>query len=175
MSFCTSNTSSTRTLYAVLVGDFFHNFADGVFIGAAFMSCDPAFGWSVAVSTILHEISQELADFFILTGVCGLSPTVALILNFVSGLSVVAGALIIAFVEISNPALGYILAIGGGIYIQVGGTEMLPRAFGFVGTLGRKVECACLLLFCVGAVVIGLALIGHNHCATGGSHDGHNH
>lgn len=85
-----------RTLGRVIIGDFFHNFTDGTFIAAAFMSCSTSFGWAVAVSSIIHEVSlkcfplrlyyernsnasetqlaQEIADFFLLTTICGYSP-----------------------------------------------------------------------------------------------------
>lgn len=43
-----------------------HNFADGVTIGAAFLSCSTAIGWTVTASAILHEIPHELADFMAL-------------------------------------------------------------------------------------------------------------
>eukprot|EP00438_Fugacium_kawagutii_P019873 Skav226846 [mRNA] locus=scaffold455:42478:42786:+ [translate_table: standard] len=60
--------TTARLLGAVVIGDFFHNLCDGFFIGAAFKGCGNAFGWSVVLGTILHELPQEVADFVILTG-----------------------------------------------------------------------------------------------------------
>ena len=50
----------------IIIGDFVHNFADGVTIGAAFLGCNSTVGWTVAASTVIHEVPQELADFMAL-------------------------------------------------------------------------------------------------------------
>lgn len=168
----------TSAIVSVLLGDGFHNFADGCFIGAAFMSCDSAFGWSVALSTIIHEFAQEIADFFVLTGIGGLKPLTALCCNFTSGFSVMFGVLIVIHSGISDILLGYILAFGGGIYIQIGATECMPRAF--ENLRDTKLTFKCLMMFIVGAVAIGLVLLDHKHCEIEGAeaaegHEGHGH
>lgn len=43
-----------------------HNFADGVTVGAAFLGCSTAIGWTVTASAVLHEVPHELADFMAL-------------------------------------------------------------------------------------------------------------
>ena len=50
----------------LIIGDFVHNFADGIIIGAAFLGCSPTIGWTVTASTVLHEIPHEIADFMAL-------------------------------------------------------------------------------------------------------------
>jgi len=167
------NSTAMRITFGVLVGDFFHNFADGCFIGVAFMNCDSTFGWTVAVSSILHEIAQEIADFFTLTALAGLTPLKALSLNFLSGFSVMIGAIVVITSGMSDNTLGYILAIGGGIYVQIGATECLPRAFDLA--LSPTDKTKSMIMFAVGAILIGLVLLDHEHCEVGGSHEGHNH
>jgi len=56
-----------RVVSGVLVGDALHNLCDGVFIGAAFLSCGNSFGWAVAGASIAHEVAQEISDFIVLT------------------------------------------------------------------------------------------------------------
>merc|ERR1712117_360651 len=71
--------TQSRVVGAVLIGDFFHNLCDGFFIAAAFKGCGGAFAWGVVLSTVLHELPQELADYAILTGSdVGFSPMKAL-------------------------------------------------------------------------------------------------
>ena len=50
----------------IIIGDFVHNFADGVAIGAAFLGCSSTVGWIVTGSIVIHEVPQELADFLAL-------------------------------------------------------------------------------------------------------------
>jgi zinc transporter ZupT len=51
--FCQCRPSEwTGAAWTVLVGDFFHNVADGIAIGVAFRTCDPLFGWVVAIGAI---------------------------------------------------------------------------------------------------------------------------
>jgi zinc and cadmium transporter len=50
---------------AILVGDGFHNFTDGLLIAAAFLA-DPALGWATTFAIIAHEVPQEAGDFAIL-------------------------------------------------------------------------------------------------------------
>ena len=51
--FCQCRMSEwTSAAWTVLFGDLFHNVADGIAIGVAFRSCDPAFGWVVAIGAI---------------------------------------------------------------------------------------------------------------------------
>lgn len=52
--------------WTVIVGDLVHNFADGITIGAAFLSCSSTVGWTVTASAVLHELPHELADFMAL-------------------------------------------------------------------------------------------------------------
>ena len=101
-----------RLVGGVLLGDFFHNLCDGFFMGAAFRTCGVDFGWKVAIGTILHEIPQELADYVVLTGDAKVRPLIALVLNFLSGLSVLLGAILILSLDIGDEVTGLILCFG---------------------------------------------------------------
>merc|ERR1719316_1615285 len=103
-----------RLFMGVNLGDFFHNLCDGFFLAAAFEGCGSTFGWRVATGTILHEIPQEFADYVILTGPrMSLSPLKALMCNFISGLGVVVGAIIVLIIpDLENEAIGLLLAFG---------------------------------------------------------------
>jgi len=165
-----------RVVAGVLIGDFFHNLCDGFFIGAAFKGCGNSFGWTVALSTVLHELPQELADYAILTGPgVDLKPALALLSNFLSGISVVLGGIIILATNVEDGWIGLLLAFGGGTYLHISATECMPKIYD--ADLSSRIRVACIFAFMVGAVLIGLVLLDHEHCVSGDgdAHAGHNH
>ena len=151
----------------ILIGDSFHNLADGIFVGIGFLLCSRDVALSILFITLYHEIAQELADFFILTKHAGLSVKWALALNFLSGLSVMLGGIIVLAVnDITAHAVGIILAVAAGVYIYIGATECIPRVERQLN--GSKDRILGIVMFAVGAIPIGLALLNHQHCD--GSH-----
>lgn len=161
-----------RLISSILLGDFAHNMCDGFFLGAAFSGCGNSFGWRVAVGTIAHEFAQELADYAVLTSPeAAMSPALALALNFLSGLGVILGVVIILASEVSEAGIGMLLAFGGGVYIHVAATDLMPKIY--EKTLSLSVRMSCLCAFFVGAIGIGLVLLDHEHCVPGGGEHGH--
>lgn len=155
-----------RLASSIIIGDFAHNFTDGIFVGTAFMLCDYDIAIGISLATIYHEIAQEIADFFMLTKHCNMSVPLALILNFIGGLSVMLGAIVVLAADINSLASGCILAVGGGVYINIAAVECLPRANAAQET--KKDLLVSFLSFVVGVVPIGLVLLDHEHC---GDHD----
>jgi zinc transporter ZupT len=147
---------------SVLIGDFFHNFTDGILVGTAFNLCDRQLAIAITLATVYHELAQEVADFFLLTKHCNIPPGMALLLNFIGGLSVLFGGLLILTVDTSSNTTGCILAIGAGVYIYVAVGECLPRAQQVQKNATDKV--ISLVSFVVGAIPIGLVLLNHGHC-----------
>ena len=165
-----------RVLCAILLGDFVHNLCDGLFIGIAFNMCGGSFGWTVTAATVYHEIAQELSDYLVLTDPKqgNLSPFVALLLNFISGLSVILGAVIVLAQTPDNKAIGMLLAYSGGVYVQIGAGECMGRVYAQANTICLRFFS--IVMFLVGATAIGLVLLNHEHCSVGGdAHAGHNH
>ena len=164
-----------RVFTGVIVGDFMHNFCDGIFIGSAFALCGDTMGWSVTAATVYHEIAQEISDFVVLTDPKqgALKPFTALGFNFVSGLSVLLGVIVILSAELSNLDTGMILAYGGGIYLQIAASECMPKIYNAATSV--QLRLIGFFAFFVGALAIGLVLLDHKHCEAGGGHEGHNH
>ena len=71
------------------------------------------------------------------------------------------GIIVLAF-EPSSQAKGIILAMGGGVYVYVAGSETIPRIERYLTS--RKDRALSLLFVILGAVPIGLVLIDHKHC-----------
>jgi len=116
--------ASSRAL--VLVGDGLHNFVDGVAIAAAFIA-SPALGVSAAAAVAAHEIPQEIADFGILIR-GGYSRRRALVLNFLSALTAVVGAL--AVFAIGSPVednIAWFIAATAGMFLYIAAAALLPE------------------------------------------------
>jgi zinc transporter ZupT len=147
---------------SILAGDFFHNFCDGIFIGTAFLLCARGIALTVTITTVFHELSQELADFFLLTGECRFPVWKALALNFISGLSVVLGVIVIFAANVSNATIAILLAMSSGVYLYIALTECAPRIKTYLTNHYRRL--VSFLCWVVGAVPIGLVLLNHRHC-----------
>mmetsp|Transcript_5429 Transcript_5429/g.12358 ORF Transcript_5429/g.12358 Transcript_5429/m.12358 type:complete len:619 (-) Transcript_5429:188-2044(-) len=151
-----------RLISSVIVGDAFCNFVDGLFVGAAFLSCSWATTLSILLVTLFHELPQELADFLLLTRYAGLSTSKACIVNFGSGLIVTLGGVVVLAGDTSDEIVGVILAMAGGCYINIAACETVPRIEQHVHSLADRV--AMVFSFIIGTVPIGLVLLKHEHC-----------
>ena len=130
----------------------------------------------ITLATIFHGIAQELSDFLVLTDPMqgGLKAGTALLLNALSGLSVLLGTILVFSLEtVNDPMVGMLLAFGGGVYVQIGAAECMPRVFALADTI--KLRACCLTAFAVGATAIGLVLLDHQHCSAGGGGHAHAH
>ena len=144
------------------LGEALHNFTDGIFIGAAYIGCGTPFGNSVVLATVLHEVPNQLAGYLVMVNQNGIDPIVALLFNFLFGLSCLFGALVVLVLDLGNLAIGCIFAVGGGIFLHVAISEMLSTAEHHAH--GARHVIYMLLAFVFGAVIIGLVLLMHEHC-----------
>ena len=147
---------------SIIIGDAFHNFADGLFIGAAFLSCSWATALSITAVSLFHELAGELADFILLTRYVGFTPTKACVLNFTSGLAVCLGGITVLATQPSDEVIGILLAIAGGVYINIAACESMPRID--ASSKERNDRALTLLSLIIGTVPIGLILLDHKHC-----------
>jgi zinc and cadmium transporter len=109
----------------VLLGDAVHNFIDGAIISAAVLSSVPL-GVNTAVAVAAHEIPQEVGDFAILLA-AGYSRGKAMLLNLVSGVSGLAGALLAySAVEVVPGVRPYVLAFSSASLIYIAMSDLIP-------------------------------------------------
>jgi zinc and cadmium transporter len=114
---------STATL--VIVGDAFHNFIDGAIIATAVMTSVPL-GINTAMAVAAHEIPQEVGDVAILLA-AGYSRKRALILNLVSGLSGIAGALLaFSAMSVVPNVRPYVLAFSSASLLYIAMSDLIP-------------------------------------------------
>ena len=154
--------------WEIIWGDFFHNFTDGIVIGAAFMSCDTSAGWTVTAGTVYHEIAQEVADFMVLTSEGRMTFAQAAFGNFVSALGILIGCIVTTESDPSSPVLGALMVYGAAFYVYIA----LAQLQWWTTDKQDLLRNAGIFLF--GCASIGLVLIAHEHCSPAGS-DGHDH
>lgn len=110
----------------ILVGDAFHNFADGVVIASAFL-VDTQLGLIATLAVMAHEIPQEVGNFMILLN-AGFTRQRAFGFNLISGLSAVVGGVVGYFVlDTMQGLLPYVLAIAAASFIYIALSDLLPE------------------------------------------------
>lgn len=142
----------------ILLGDGFHNFADGFMIGAAFLQ-SKELGIAVALAMIAHEVPQEMGDFAILLE-SGYSRLKAFVYNLMSSLPALGGATL-SYLGLSHyqEVIPYVLALSAASFIYIAAADLVPslhKKVGLKATLGQ------LALIAVGIAFIVLVAEGHS-------------
>ena len=119
------NEIKNSSVNLVIFGDTIHNFIDGVAIGASFM-ISPSLGLVMAFSTFLHEVPHEIGDFGILLK-AGWGKSKILLVNIISSLTTVLGALLVYFVTDNETINGVLMAISAGVFLYLGASDFLPK------------------------------------------------
>jgi zinc and cadmium transporter len=147
---------ATATL--VLIGDAFHNFIDGAIISAAVLSSVPL-GINTAVAVAAHEIPQEVGDFAILLA-AGYSRSRAMLLNVVSGISGIVGALLAyGAVQVVPGIRPYVLAFSSASLIYIAMSDLIPDLHrGQVDS--NAVRQVVLIVAGIGTIVLFERLLG---------------
>ena len=135
----------------MLVSDGIHNIGDGVVIVAAF-SASPMLGVVTTVSIVIHEMLQEISEFFVLRQ-AGLSVRQALLYNFAASSTILIGAigsyfLLDAFESLTVPLLG----LAAGSYLIVVFHDLLPHSLTSAHTRAHYAKHA--VLFIIGTVLM---------------------
>ncbi|MDD5634868.1 MAG: ZIP family metal transporter [Candidatus Omnitrophica bacterium] len=139
-----------------LIGDGVHNLIDGMIIGASFLVSVPL-GIATTLAVILHEIPQEMGEFGILIH-GGLSVKKALLFNFFSALSAIAGAVISLLA--GQYSAGYaviLLPITAGGFLYIAGSDLVPELHQHCG-VKLSVAFGQLLAMMLGIAVMVLLL-----------------
>lgn len=141
----------------VLVGDTIHNFIDGIAIGASFLA-NPGLGVITAISTFLHEIPHEIGDFGILLK-AGWKKKNILLVNAVSAVTTIFGAMLIFVTPVEEKIIGGMLAVAAGIFLYLGTIDFLPT----VVMNRKKTNTLYPLILGIVVVMATLLFIPHHH------------
>lgn len=133
-----------------LIGDFIHNFIDGLVIAATFIT-SPEIGIATAIAIAMHEIPQEIGDFGILIH-SGFSKTKALIANFFVSFSVILGGIIGYYAsEFSGQIIPYLLPFAAGGFLYIAAADLMPEI--------RKENRTKRVLFSLTAMLVGIGIM----------------
>ncbi|OHA22349.1 MAG: hypothetical protein A3H57_02775 [Candidatus Taylorbacteria bacterium RIFCSPLOWO2_02_FULL_43_11] len=112
----------------ILLSDSLHNIGDGIFLAASF-GVSMGLGVATAVSIFVHELFQEMSEFFVLRQ-AGYSTKKALGLSFLVSATILIGALgsffLLDFFEVLEVPL---LGIASGSFFIVVAHDLIPHAF----------------------------------------------
>lgn len=141
----------------ILVGDAFHNFADGIVIASAFL-LDWRAGMAATAAVIAHEIPHEIGDFMILLN-AGFTKRRAFGFNLLSGAAAVAGGVTGFFVlDTVTALLPYALTVAAASFIYIALSDLLPEMM----RRSRLTESVPQVAFVLTGVVLALLLTSHS-------------
>lgn len=109
--------------YINLIGDFVHNFIDGVTIAASYVVSIPL-GVSTTIAVMMHEIPQEIGDFAVLLH-GGFTKKKAIFLNFITALSSIIGAFI--GLTIGTHFIPFLISFTAGNFIYIASSDLIPE------------------------------------------------
>lgn len=136
-----------------LIGDAVHNFIDGLTIAATFVS-DVNLGIATTTAIAFHEIPQEIGDFGVLLH-SGFKKTKAVLVNFITALSAVAGG-IAGFLISSNIGnfVSMLLPIAAGGFMYIAASDLIPEIREIVSP---KKSALTFVVFLLGILFMWLA------------------
>ena len=109
-----------------LIGDGVHNLIDGMLIAASYAVSLPL-GITTTLAVVLHEIPHEIGNFGVLVH-GGLPIKKALLYNFLTALTAIAGALMtLALGPVVKGFSLTLLPITAGGFIYIAGSDLIPE------------------------------------------------
>lgn len=110
----------------VLLSDAFHNIGDGLLLVAAF-AVDVWVGFAAAIGIVLHELVQEISEFFILKE-AGYSNAQALTRNFMTSATILIGIAVATFLASAETIAILFAGIAAGGFVVILGVDLVPHA-----------------------------------------------
>lgn len=157
----------------LIIGDAVHNVGDGIILVPAFLA-SPALGLSVAVSIFIHELLQEISEFFVLKQ-AGYSTKRALAINFLTSSTILVGVLLSYWAIATHELEGVLLAVSAGFFLHVVFHDLLPKPKAY--ETGREFLVHVVILIVGLVLMAGVTMVlgeSHSHGEVGGEH-GHEH
>ena len=136
--------------YLILLADGMHNFIGGLAVGGVFL-VDIQLGITTWLAAAAHEVPQELGDFGILVS-GGWEKRKALLFNLISGLTFLAGGIVVYFASTElNINTDYLIPFGAGNFLYIGASDLIPQV--------NKEESLKVSIIHYGSFITGLILL----------------
>lgn len=163
------NKHSSIDARRMLWSDSFHNLGDGILLAGAFL-IDVRVGIAATIGIFLHEVVQEISEFFVLRE-AGYSTKKALLYNFLTSSTILIGVLLgVTLASIESfiaPLIGF--AAGGFIYVLF--RDLIPHAVHSSRETHTQWKHVLVFIIGIGTMIFANALVPHSH----DHEDDHNH
>jgi hypothetical protein len=144
----------------LIVGDAIHNIADGIILVPAWLA-SPALGLAVTVSIVIHEVLQEISEYFVLRQ-AGYTARGALAINFAVSSTILFGVGLSYFALTTAALEGVLLALSSGFFLHVVMHDLLPKRHQHPNALRLAEQ--------VGVVALGVLMMGSVNAWLGDTH-----
>ncbi len=134
----------------VLLSDAVHNITDGFLIVSAFLA-DWRIGVGATVGIMLHELVQEISEFFVLKH-AGYTDRQALTYNFLSSSTVLVGIAISLIFATTGGTVSILAALAAGGFLSVVIRDLIPHAIESARAKGKWMPHLAAVL--IGATVM---------------------
>lgn len=122
-----SHTHDTLDARRIIFGDSLHNIGDGVLLMTSF-SIDIHLGITTAIGILVHEILEEVSEFFVMKE-AGWSTKKALTVNFLTSSTIFIGIFGAYFaLETFEHLEGILLGISSGVFLVVVFQDLIPHS-----------------------------------------------
>lgn len=152
----------------VMLGDAIHNIGDGVLLAVSF-SVSTYAGVVAMLSVLIHELVQEMSEFFVLRE-AGFSNKKALTINFLVSGTIMIGILIgLFFLDHFESLEIPLLAITAGAFLTVVLFDLFPHSYAHTKTHGcaKKHITAFLIGFLLMGTVAQIFVHSHEEAGQG--------
>ncbi len=154
----------------LIIGDAIHNVADGVVLVVAF-SVSSVVGVAAMVSIVIHEVLQEISEFFVMRR-AGFSVIKALTVNFAVSSTILIGVAL-GYLALASEGLEVaLLALSAGFFVHVVIHDLLPKHGDHEN---MKTFLLHALVVMVGVLLMGLVASavseGHEHSEVESEHE----
>ncbi len=112
--------------WAVLTGDSFHCFGDGILIASAFMA-DVRLGWVAALSVLAHEVPHHMGDLVVLLQSSPSRHMALIKVSLAGSVTALGGVVGYLLLDRLNFALPYFIVVAASSFLYVALADLIPQ------------------------------------------------